>query len=98
MRYSQAQRQWRSPPRCRYRSNFNRRATPAGSAKTLLEAVIRLIADAIDAEIAHTGAHCQRVPVLTGCLPTQPATPTAGRSAISGDAEQREALHLAAAA
>lgn len=33
--------------------------------RDLLEAFIKLIAEAIDAKSPHTGAHCERVPVLT---------------------------------
>lgn len=36
--------------------------------KDLLNAFIRVIAQAIDAKSAHTSAHCQRVPVLTELL------------------------------
>lgn len=36
--------------------------------KDLLDAFVRVIAQAIDAKSAHTSAHCQRVPVLTELL------------------------------
>lgn len=36
--------------------------------KKLLDAVIRLIADAIDAKSPYTGGHCERVPQLAGML------------------------------
>jgi len=36
--------------------------------KDLLDALIKLMAGAIDAKSAHTGAHCQRVPALTAMM------------------------------
>ncbi|MFO1379604.1 MAG: HD domain-containing phosphohydrolase [Chitinivorax sp.] len=65
--------------------------------KRLLEAVIRLIADAIDAKSPYTGAHCQRVPVLTEMLADAACNADSGPFRdFRLDAEQREALRMAA--
>lgn len=65
--------------------------------KDLLTGFIRVIATAIDAKSAHTGAHCQRVPELTLAL-----SAAADRSQAPAfadyhlDAQQTEELRLAA--
>lgn len=65
--------------------------------KRLLEAVIRLIADAIDAKSPYTGAHCQRVPVLTEMLADAACNAQSGPFRdFQLNAEQREALRMAA--
>lgn len=65
--------------------------------KELLEAFIQLVAGAIDAKSPYTGGHCQRVPELTKMLAQAACDATEGRFAgFTMDAEQWEALHIAA--
>lgn len=67
------------------------------SQKALFKAFIELMAGAIDAKSPHTGGHCARVPELARLLADaacrQQSGPYAG---FSMDAEQWEALHIAA--
>ncbi len=65
--------------------------------KRLLEAVIQLIAGAIDAKSPYTGGHCQRVPVLTDMLADAACQASSGSFAdFALTADQREALRMAA--
>jgi len=64
--------------------------------KQLLESLIRLVANAIDAKSPHTGGHCQRVPVLTKWLAQAACEQQAGPFArFSLNADEEEALHIA---
>lgn len=66
------------------------------SQQKLLDGVIRLLADAIDAKSHYTGGHCERVPLLAEMfidrLNNDPASPYAGR----WNAEQRYEFKLGA--
>ena len=65
--------------------------------KLLLEAVIELIASAIDAKSPYTGKHCQRVPVIAKMLAEKAVTAKDGPFAqFSLTDPQWEELHLAA--
>ena len=65
--------------------------------KALLQAVIRMVAGAIDAQSPYTGGHCERVPELTFMLAR--AACEAGEGPYAGfalDEDQWEAVHIAA--
>lgn len=66
------------------------------SQQRLLDGVIRLLADAIDAKSPYTGGHCERVPLLAEMfvdrLNDDPSSPYAGR----WNAEQRYEFKLGA--
>lgn len=64
--------------------------------KELLEALIRLLAGAIDAKSPYTGGHCQRVPVIAGMLAEAAVAATDGpyRDFRMSD-QERELLHIA---
>jgi HD-GYP domain-containing protein (c-di-GMP phosphodiesterase class II) len=66
------------------------------SQQRLLDGVIRLLADAIDAKSPYTGGHCERVPLLAEMfvdrLNSDPSSPYAGR----WNAEQRYEFKLGA--
>ncbi|MCE1241692.1 HD domain-containing phosphohydrolase [Oryzomicrobium sp.] len=65
--------------------------------KALLEALIKLLAGAIDAKSPYTGGHCQRVPELTKMLARAACEANAGPFAdYALDDDQWEALHIAA--
>lgn len=65
--------------------------------KALFDAVIRLLAHAIDAKSPYTGGHCERVPQLAIMLADRMAGETAGPYAgFALDEEERYAFHLAA--
>jgi HD-GYP domain-containing protein (c-di-GMP phosphodiesterase class II) len=65
--------------------------------KELLESFIQLVAGAIDAKSPYTGGHCQRVPELAKMLAQAACEATTGPyAAFSMDADQWEALHIAA--
>jgi HD-GYP domain-containing protein (c-di-GMP phosphodiesterase class II) len=65
--------------------------------KELLESFIQLVAGAIDAKSPYTAGHCQRVPELTKMLAQAACDATDGPYAgFTMDAEQWEALHIAA--
>ena len=65
--------------------------------KQLLDAFIQLMAGAIDAKSPYTGGHCQRVPELTLMLARAAASSEQPAFAqFRPDAEQWEALHIAA--
>ncbi|MDN3922801.1 HD domain-containing phosphohydrolase [Roseateles violae] len=65
--------------------------------KALLEAFIQLLAGAIDAKSAYTGAHCQRVPELTKMLAQAACDTQQGPFADFALSEDDwEALHIAA--
>ena len=65
--------------------------------KELLESFIQLVAGAIDAKSPYTAGHCQRVPELTKMLAQAACEATEGPYAgFTMDAEQWEALHIAA--
>jgi HD-GYP domain-containing protein (c-di-GMP phosphodiesterase class II) len=65
--------------------------------KMLLEAVIALVANAIDAKSPYTGGHCQRVPELTKMLARAACEAKSGPfAAFQMDEEAWEALHIAA--
>jgi HD-GYP domain-containing protein (c-di-GMP phosphodiesterase class II) len=65
--------------------------------KDLLDALIEIVAAAIDAKSPYTGGHCQRVPVLAEMLADAACEARDGRFRdFSLDAEQREALKIAA--
>lgn len=67
------------------------------SQKTLLNAVIGLIAGAIDAKSPYTGGHCQRVPVLTEMLARAAhASTDAAFADFRLDDDDWEAIHIAA--
>ena len=64
--------------------------------KLLLEAVIRMIAGAIDAQSPYTGGHCERVPELTMMLARAACDATDGPYAGFGlEADEWEAVHIA---
>ncbi|RZJ08420.1 MAG: HD domain-containing protein [Rubrivivax sp.] len=65
--------------------------------KELLESFIQLVAGAIDAKSPYTAGHCQRVPEITKMLAQAACDATDGPYAgFEMDAEQWEALHIAA--
>ena len=65
--------------------------------KALIEATIRMVAGAIDAQSPYTGGHCERVPELTFMLARAACAAQEGTYAgFNLDAEQWEALHIAA--
>jgi HD-GYP domain-containing protein (c-di-GMP phosphodiesterase class II) len=67
------------------------------SQKALLDAVIRLMADAIDAKSPYTGGHCERVPELAGMLVDQMGQEQSGPYAqFKMSEDQRYEFHLAA--
>ncbi len=67
------------------------------SEKALMEATIRMVAGAIDAQSPYTGGHCERVPELTFMLARAACAAQHGSYAdFDMDAEQWEALHIAA--
>lgn len=64
--------------------------------KQLLDAVIRMLAGAIDAQSPYTGGHCERVPELTRLLVS--AACETGEGAFADfdlDADEWEAVHIA---
>lgn len=62
----------------------------------LLDAIIRLLADAIDAKSPYTGGHCERVPQLAELLLRQAEAESEGPLAgFEMDEDQRYAFHLA---
>ncbi|MCX8087506.1 MAG: hypothetical protein N3C63_11515 [Rhodocyclaceae bacterium] len=65
--------------------------------QALLDGIVRMLAGAIDARSPHTGAHCQRVPLLAALL-AEAATshPESPFRDTPFDEHAREALHLAA--
>ncbi|GAA4500960.1 HD domain-containing phosphohydrolase [Pseudaeromonas paramecii] len=64
--------------------------------KQLLESLIQLIANAIDAKSPYTGGHCQRVPVLTKWLAQAACDQQEGPFArFNLNADEQEALHIA---
>lgn len=64
--------------------------------KALVEATIRMVADAIDAKSPYTGGHCSRVPELTFMLARAACVAKDGPFAnYDLDAEQWEALQIA---
>jgi HD-GYP domain-containing protein (c-di-GMP phosphodiesterase class II) len=65
--------------------------------KQLLDAVIRLMADAIDAKSPYTGGHCERVPELAGMLVDQMGREVNGPYAgFKMNEDQRYEFHLGA--
>ncbi|GAB2880521.1 phosphohydrolase [Uliginosibacterium flavum] len=67
------------------------------SQKALLEAMIQLLAGAIDAKSPYTGGHCQRVPVLTRMLADAAVEASDGPFRdFQLSAEDREAVHIGA--
>ena len=65
--------------------------------KALLDAVIKLMADAIDAKSPYTGGHCERVPRLAGMLVDRMAADSAGPYAeFSMNEDERYEFHLGA--
>lgn len=67
------------------------------SEKALMEATIRMVAGAIDAQSPYTGGHCERVPELTFMLARAACAAQDGPySDFDLDSEQWEALHIAA--
>ncbi len=65
--------------------------------KALLDAVIRLMADAIDAKSPYTGGHCERVPQLAGMLIDHMVQDTDGPyAAFTLTEDQRYEFHLGA--
>ncbi len=64
--------------------------------KDLFEALIRMVAGAIDAQSPYTGGHCERVPELTKLLARAACDATTGPYAdFTLDANQWEAVHIA---
>ncbi|MEQ1517559.1 MAG: HD domain-containing phosphohydrolase, partial [Usitatibacteraceae bacterium] len=65
--------------------------------KLLLDALVRLLADAIDAKSPYTGGHCERVPQLAGMLVDHMHADTSGPYAdFKMSEEQRYEFHLGA--
>jgi HD-GYP domain-containing protein (c-di-GMP phosphodiesterase class II) len=65
--------------------------------KNLLDALVRLLADAIDAKSPYTGGHCERVPQLAGMLVDHMHADTTGPyAAFRMSEEQRYEFHLGA--
>nr|WP_314859558.1 HD domain-containing phosphohydrolase [uncultured Undibacterium sp.] len=68
----------------------------ADEQKILMNAIIELLAGAIDAKSPYTGGHCQRVPVITTLLAEAACATTKGAYAnFSLDDDEREALRIA---
>ncbi|MEO6365396.1 MAG: HD domain-containing phosphohydrolase [Luteimonas sp.] len=64
--------------------------------KALFEALVRMVAGAIDAQSPYTGGHCERVPELTKLLARAACDTTTGPYAdFKLDANQWEAVHIA---
>ncbi len=64
--------------------------------KDLFEALIRMVAGAIDAQSPYTGGHCERVPELAKLLARAACDTTSGPYAeFKLDANQWEAVHIA---
>ena len=64
--------------------------------KALFQALIRMIAGAIDAQSPYTGGHCERVPELTRMLAQAACDASDGPYAgFALDAQQWEAVHIA---
>ncbi|HEU0306525.1 MAG TPA: HD domain-containing phosphohydrolase [Lysobacter sp.] len=67
------------------------------SQKALLQAVIRMVAGAIDAQSPYTGGHCERVPELTIMLARAACEASDGPFAsFALDPDEWEAVHIAA--
>jgi len=65
--------------------------------KALLDAVIKLMADAIDAKSPYTGGHCERVPQLAAMLVDRMAADTTGPyAAFAMTDDERYEFHLGA--
>lgn len=65
--------------------------------RQLMEAFIRVIAKAIDAELPYTGAHCQRVPLITEMIVEAAIADREGPFAtFTMTEEERYELHIAA--
>jgi HD-GYP domain-containing protein (c-di-GMP phosphodiesterase class II) len=65
--------------------------------KALLDAVIKLMADAIDAKSPYTGGHCERVPLLAAMLVDRMAAETTGPyAAFTMSDDERYEFHLGA--
>ena len=65
--------------------------------KLLLDSMIKLMADAIDAKSPYTGGHCERVPELAGMLVDRMAADTNGPYAeFSMTEDERYEFHLGA--
>lgn len=65
--------------------------------KKLLEAIIRLMADAIDAKSPYTGGHCERVPQLATMMVDRMTADTQGPyQSFSLSEEERYEFHLGA--
>jgi HD-GYP domain-containing protein (c-di-GMP phosphodiesterase class II) len=68
-----------------------------GAQKRLLDAIIRLLADAIDAKSPHTSQHCERVPELAQMLVDAACQSEEGEFAdFTMNSDQRYEFHLAA--
>lgn len=64
--------------------------------KRLLESFIEIVASAIDAKSPYTGAHCQRVPILTQMIAEAACAENTGPLAtFQMNPDQWEALHIA---
>jgi HD-GYP domain-containing protein (c-di-GMP phosphodiesterase class II) len=62
----------------------------------LMEAIIKVIAKAIDEKSPHTGGHCQRVPVLTEMMAAAACDATEGQfEDFSLTDDEKQALHIA---
>jgi HD-GYP domain-containing protein (c-di-GMP phosphodiesterase class II)/HAMP domain-containing protein len=67
------------------------------SQKALLQAVIHMVAGAIDAQSPYTGGHCERVPELTFMLARAACEASEGPYAsFALDTDEWEAVHIAA--
>lgn len=65
--------------------------------KNLLDAIIRLLANAVDAKSAYTGGHCERVPQLATLLVERMGADTEGRyKDFSLSEDERYEFHLGA--
>ncbi|GAP35099.1 HD domain-containing phosphohydrolase [Piscinibacter sakaiensis] len=65
--------------------------------RRLFDAVIQVLADAIDAKSAYTGGHCERVPTLASMIVDRLGEQTEGPYAgFRLDEDERYAFHLAA--
>lgn len=65
--------------------------------KTLLDSLIKLMADAIDAKSPYTGGHCERVPELAGMFVDRMTADTSGPYAeFSMTEDERYEFHLGA--
>lgn len=68
----------------------------AASLQELMNALVKLVADAIDAKSAHTGGHCQRVPLIAQLLAEAAHRAEHGPFAdFQLDDKRREALYIA---